>query len=163
MKMTVFIIAAIMAAFPHSLVQARGKKTYGDMAGVIYLSNYDGDTVRFDIPIVQPLLGENIAVRVRGVDTPEIRGKCPTEKKIAMDAKKRIQQLLEKAKHITLKETGRGKYFRIVARVVADGVDVGTVLLKEGLAVPYKGGKKNKNWCMGANKANTPATTRSQP
>lgn len=51
---------------------------------------------------------------------------------------------MEKAAHITLKETGRDKYFRIVARVVADGVDV---LLKEGLAVPYGGGKKIKEWC----------------
>ena len=160
MKVTVFILAAVLAAFPYSLAQARGGKTYGDMAEVIYLGNYDGDTIRFDIPGVHPLLGKNISIRVRDVDTPEIRAKCPVEKTIAMDAKKRIRQLLEKAKRITLKETGRGKYFRIVARVVADGVDVGTVLLKEGLAVSYRGGKKIKNWCIGANKTSTPMTTR---
>ncbi|MBF0135992.1 MAG: thermonuclease family protein [Magnetococcales bacterium] len=124
-----------------------GKQTYGDMEGVIYLRNYDGDTIRFDIPGVHPLLGQNIPVRMRGIDAPEIRAKCPMEKMVAIKTKERIQQLLGKAERITLKETGRDKYFRIVARVVADGIDLGDSLIKDGLAVPYDGKRKIKTWC----------------
>ncbi len=130
-----------------------GGKTYGNLEEVIYLGNYDGDTIRFDIPSVHPLIGRNVPVRVRGMDTPEIRGKCPAEKRLAKQAKNLVRRILEAAGRITLKKTGRGKYFRIVAYVEADGVDgvdgvdVGEVLLKEGLAVLYQGGRKVNEWC----------------
>ena len=34
----------------------------------------------------------------------------------------------------------RGKYFRIVGRLIADGVDISDLLIKRQLAVPYDGG-----------------------
>ena len=58
-----------------------------------------------------------------------------------------VRRILEKAGVITLKKTGRGKYFRIVAFVEADGMDVSDALLGSGLAVPYRGGKKTGDWC----------------
>ena len=131
--------------FPASLPEA--KQTYGNLEGVIYLGNYDGDTVCFDIPGVHPLLGRNIPVRLRGADTPEIRGRCLREKRMAKAAKRMVQQILERAERITLRETGRGKYFRIVANINADDLDVKTVLLRAGLAVRYEGGRKTWNWC----------------
>ncbi|MBF0416961.1 MAG: thermonuclease family protein [Magnetococcales bacterium] len=63
-----------------------------------------------------------------------------------MRAKEMVRDLLRTSGHIALKDVGRDKYFRIVARVVADGVDVGERLLQEGLAVPYEGGAKS-GWC----------------
>ena len=147
MRLTLAIFITVVFLLPASHVHGGGKKTYGDIEGIVYIGNYDGDTMRVDIPGVHPLFGANIPVRFRGIDTPEIRADCRTEKKMALDAKERVNRLLEKAKHITLRETGRDKYFRIVARVVADGVDVGSMLLKEGLAVPYDGGRKDNAWC----------------
>ncbi len=41
----------------------------------------------------------------------------------------------------------RGKYFRIVGRLIADGVDISELLLQEGLAVTYDGDTKTKDWC----------------
>ena len=41
----------------------------------------------------------------------------------------------------------RGKYFRIVADVYADGVSLTDKLIKSGYAVPYDGGTKAKDWC----------------
>jgi len=41
----------------------------------------------------------------------------------------------------------RGKYFRIVGRLKADGVDISELLLQEGLAVAYDGDTKTKDWC----------------
>ena len=149
MRATVFILAATLAIFPALLAPAREEKSYGNIEGVVYRGNYDGDTIRFDIPGVHPLLGEKIPVRLRDVDTPEIRGKCVAEREMALAASDLVRQILERADRITLVETGRGKYFRIVARVKADGLDVGNVLLEKGLAVSYHGGRKAKDWCLG--------------
>jgi len=41
----------------------------------------------------------------------------------------------------------RGKYFRIVGRLIADGVDISDLLIERHLAVPYDGGTKMKDWC----------------
>ncbi len=41
----------------------------------------------------------------------------------------------------------RGKYFRIVGRLVADGVDISDLLIQRQVAVPYDGGTKVKDWC----------------
>jgi len=41
----------------------------------------------------------------------------------------------------------RGKYFRIVGRLIADGVDISDLLIQKNLAVLYDGGTKVKDWC----------------
>jgi len=51
------------------------------------ISVYDGDTFRASIKNYPPIVGENIAIRVNGIDTPEIRGKCPSEKTLAINAR----------------------------------------------------------------------------
>ena len=42
---------------------------------VKYISNYDGDTVTVNIDNVPALFGSHIPVRVRGIDTPEMKTK----------------------------------------------------------------------------------------
>jgi len=105
-----------------------------DFPNVTYRSCYDGDTCRFDIPNVHPFFGENIPVRLAGIDTPEKRGKCQHEKDLAIQARDYVMGILEKAQSITLKDVVRDKYFRIVATVEADGQDVSDLLIQEGLA-----------------------------
>jgi len=41
----------------------------------------------------------------------------------------------------------RGKYFRIVGRLIADGVDISELLIERQFAVLYDGGTKVKDWC----------------
>ena len=41
----------------------------------------------------------------------------------------------------------RGKYFRIVGRLIADGQDISDLLIERQLAVLYGGGTKLKDWC----------------
>lgn len=116
---------------------------------VQYVKNYDGDTVTFNIPNIHPLFGEKISVRVYGIDTPEIRTKNVCEKKKALLAKKLVERLLKDAKDIKLNNLKRGKYFRIVADIVADGKNVKDELIKNKLAVPYYGKTKRKvDWCL---------------
>jgi len=41
----------------------------------------------------------------------------------------------------------RGKYFRIVGRLIADDVDISELLIERHLAFLYDGGMKAKDWC----------------
>ena len=121
---------------------------YGDLVVEKYISAYDGDTFRVDVAEIHPLIGQNMPIRLRGVDTPEIRAKCDQEKALAIKARDFVRDLLANAETILLKNIDRGKYFRIVADVSVDGVDLGSTLIENGLGRPYDAGKK-ESWCNG--------------
>lgn len=115
---------------------------------VKYVRNYDADTITFDIPNVHPLIGDHISVRVRHIDTPEIKGKGPCEKTAARTAKRLIENQLKLAKRIDLTNVDKDKYFRILADVMIDGRSLADVLTKNNLALAYEGGtKKHIDWC----------------
>lgn len=122
-------------------------KNFGNLTVSEITSIYDGDTFRANIKDLHPLIGEHIGIRVSGVDTPEIRGKCEQEKKLARQAKQITVDFLRSAKVIELRNVKRGKYFRVVADVFGDNKSLTNVLLNSGLAVAYDGGTKSKNWC----------------
>ena len=110
----------------------------------LVLSVTDGDTFRARIPV-----WDNIdvvtAVRIRGIDTPEIKGKCPAEKAAALEAKARLAVLLNGA--IIVSEIKPDKYSgRVDADVTVDGKSVAAILIAEGLARPYTGGAR-QGWC----------------
>lgn len=142
-----FLVVLFLLFSTHAIAAPKAHRVLDYMAKATYISNYDGDTVRVDIPGLHPLIGKSIRIRIRGIDTPEIRGKCLQEKIKAKKAKKRVRELLINAKHILLQQMGRGKYFRIVAVIIADGINIGKTLTKEKLAVSYFGGKKTARWC----------------
>ena len=118
---------------------------YGDLVVEKYIDAYDGDTFRVDIPNVHPIIGRNIPIRLRGVDTPEIRGKCDEEKALAIEARDFVRNLLANAESINLQNIERGKFFRIVADVSVDGVDLAKTLIQNKLGRPYAG--KRESWC----------------
>lgn len=60
-------------------------------------------------PHLCSLLGERIGVRLRGIDTLEIRGKCEEEKALALKARDRLEGLREAAKQIDLVDVAQGK------------------------------------------------------
>ena len=122
-------------------------KDYGDYQGAVYVSNYDGDTIKFDLPGLHPIIGKKINIRVNGIDTPEIRGKCEQEKYSAEQAREMVADILKDAEKIELKNMERGKYLRIAADVFADGESLADILIESGMAVRYDGGKKTYNWC----------------
>lgn len=110
------------------------------------VSVYDGDTFRANISGYPDIVGKNMPIRVNGIDTPEIRGKCPAEKVLALKAKALTVSLLAQGEHIQLKNIKRGKYFRLVADVYIDGHKLSTALLSQGLAYEYFG-KNKRSWC----------------
>ena len=122
-------------------------KPFGDYQNPIYVFNYDGDTITFNLPDLHPIIGKKISVRINGIDTPEIKGNCEKEKYKAQQAKEMVAEILKDAEQITLKNMERGKYFRIAADVLVDGEDLGDMLIEAGVAVKYDGGKKSHKWC----------------
>lgn len=119
-----------------------------DLRDVHVIRVYDGDTITVNLDDDYPdVFSKKLGVRIRGIDTPEIRGKCPAEKALAKEARDLVKMMVTQAHQIDLRDIGRGKYFRIVANVVIDGRSVADLLLQKGLAVPYDGGTKTKDWC----------------
>lgn len=115
---------------------------------VTFVSNYDGDTLTVDIPRVSKLIGSKISIRIRGIDTPEIRSDNECEKRVALKAKLFVYNILKNAKRIDLINTGRDKYFRIDADVIVDKVNLKDLLIKEKFAYLYDGGTRSViDWC----------------
>ena len=110
------------------------------------ISVYDGDTFRADIRGLPDIIGKNIAIRILGIDTPEIKGKCEEEKIVAIKARDFARKALFNAKTITLKNLKRDKYFRLLADVYFDDIDLANALLVNNFAVKYSG-KKKPSWC----------------
>lgn len=125
---------------------AKKDRTYGNLVVQKVISVYDGDSFRVDIAGLHPLIGSDISIRVFGVDTPEIRGKCLYEKDLAKQAKKFVEQAIRSATTIELRDVRRDKYFRINAVVVIDGKSLAAMLIQRQLAYPYFGSTK-KTWC----------------
>lgn len=120
---------------------------YGNAEIEAVTSIYDGDTFRANIAGWPAIIGQRVPIRINGIDTPELRGKCEVEKKLARQAKQLTVATLRAGKHIQLNNMQRGKYFRIIADVMVDGKSLATELVNAGLAVPYHGGTKI-NWCQ---------------
>ena len=119
---------------------------------------YDGDTIKTELSLPDPL--HQISVRLRGVDTPEKpaasfattgklnRAKCVKEAEQAILAQSLVEILAEGTDVMYVSNYDYGKYGgRIIGDIEINGVDVATMLLEQGLAVPYDGGKKTYDWC----------------
>ena len=113
-----------------------------------FLYCYDGDTCKINIPDVPDVLGgKKMGLRIWGVDTPELRGKCRKEKQLAVLATKLTNQAVFNAQRIEYSEVKRGKFYRLVARLRIDGAYLDETLIAAGLGVPYFGKTKSKDWC----------------
>ncbi len=146
MKIVYFSIALFII---HSaLANETCTHTKTEFRCVKFVKNYDADTITVDIPGVHPLIGDNISVRVMGIDAPEIKGHLPCEKEASRNAKRLVENILSNAKRIDLVNVEKDKYFRILADVKVDGKNLKDYLLKNQLAYAYYGGTKEKrNWC----------------
>lgn len=99
---------------------------------------YDGDTFKVDIPEWPDIIGKSISIRIYGINAPELKNKDESIKEQARQAKMRLVTLLKGGK-IELREIRRDKYFRILAKVYVNNIDIGKTLIEEGLAKEYYG------------------------
>ncbi len=105
----------------------------------------DGDTVDVDIELGFGIVLTDERVRIMGIDTPESRTRDKVEKKFGLAAKERLKELC--TGKFKIKSLGKGKYGRILGiPYTENGKDICQMLIKEGHAVEYHGGKKTKVW-----------------
>ena len=105
----------------------------------------DGDTVDVILDLGFDVKLHKQRVRLHGIDTPESRTRNLAEKKLGLAAKERLKELC--VGRFKVKSLGKGKYGRILGiPYTEDGQDICQLLIDEGHAVEYYGGKKKKVW-----------------
>lgn len=110
---------------------------------------YDGDTITIASKL--PYKSSEIyrfSVRLRGIDSPEIKSKSQVEKDLAMNSKMCLSNVIL-GQIVELKNVSTEKYGRILADVYIDNVNINKWMLENKLAVPYDGRKKiiPSEWC----------------
>ena len=97
------------------------------------ISITDGDTFRCD--------GQRI--RISGIDTPEMDGRCPSERLLAIRARTRLGELLRG--EVRLTGDRRDRYGRLLRQVWVGRRNIGQQMIREGHARPYRG--RRETWC----------------
>ncbi len=103
---------------------------------------YDGDTGTF--VFYYHHIPYKFKMRLMGIDTPEIRSKNEKEVELAIKAKNRLIELIDD-KLVYLECLNYDKYGRILTYIYADKKmqkSFNQILVDEGLAYVYDGGKK---------------------
>ncbi len=102
---------------------------------------YDGDTITIAAKVAGYSGTYKFSVRLLGIDCPEMRGSCESEKLIATKARDYVASLAM-GKEVTLENTSYDKYGRLLSRVKIGKVDIADSLISQRMAVPYDGGTK---------------------
>jgi endonuclease YncB( thermonuclease family) len=109
----------------------------------------DGDTVVVNAHVWPQLTVEKASIRVLGIDTPELHGKCEAEKAMAKKAKAMMAEAFPPGTLVQLLGVKPDKYGgRFNARVLsADGQSWAALLFDAELAAPYTGQGPKRDWC----------------
>lgn len=144
-KDKVRIVAALAAALCFSGGVFAAEMIPGPVPAEV-IRVHDGDTfsVRAHIWLGQRV---EVSIRVAGVDTPEMRGRCADETAAAHRAKAATAAFLAGG-DVMLVNVKYDKYGgRAVAGVIdKQGRSLAEHLIAAGLAAPYAGGTK-RSWC----------------
>lgn len=97
---------------------------------------YDGDTFKIDIENLPPVFGDDMSIRIRGINAPEIRGGTDASKAKARASRDFLSGLMA-GNVVTIHNLERGKYFRVVADVRVNGYDVAREMIDREFANAY--------------------------
>ena len=109
----------------------------------------DGDTIEFAVNFLPKSLKPSLSLRLSGIDTPDINAhaKCPEENKLGQKAKEFTTDFINNSQSIYIDIIKCDKYGgRVDGDIIGDRKSLRRALLKNHLAIPYKGDKK-PNWC----------------
>lgn len=149
-QIALYTIVLLTSACAHPLHQSKlHLARESPFVAVTVHDCYDGDTctVTLNDRFLPPVLGERIPVRLAGIDTPEIRGECAEEIRLARQARALLRAHLARATRVDLITPERDKYFRLRGDLIADGASLSESLLRGGLARIYNGGPRQP-WCL---------------
>jgi endonuclease YncB( thermonuclease family) len=119
------------------------KITYGKVIKV-----YDGDTIT--VAAYLPESNKQVykfSIRLRGIDSPELRGSSVTEKKHAVIARDALsKRILDQ--YVNIKNVSTEKYGRLLADVYFEETNMNDWMVSNNYAVKYDGGTKHrdKSW-----------------
>jgi micrococcal nuclease len=106
----------------------------------------DGDTFLAEA-VVWPGHTVRVNVRIRGIDAPEMKARCESERAAAERAREALASLFDAGPVAISNITGAKYYGRVLADVTtAGGQGVASILLGENLVRPYGGGRR-EGWC----------------
>ena len=111
---------------------------------------YDGDTLSAVDVELWPGLHVRSSIRLRGVDTPELRGaKCEEERTLGYRARDFVRERVAAADGwVLISRPEHGLYAgRVVADVTAHGRSLADDLIAAGLGRPYDGRGARLPWC----------------
>ena len=101
----------------------------------------DGDTIDVVLDLGFDVKLHKQRVRLAGIDTPESRTRNLAEKALGLKAKDRLIELC--VGQFKIQSLGKGKYGRILGiPFTEDDKNICQMLIEEGHAVEYWGGKK---------------------
>ncbi|MFQ5560126.1 MAG: thermonuclease family protein [Nitrospinota bacterium] len=141
------LLCVLILFFCAAVSFAEEEKIFGNISNPVYVDNVDAETVTFKLSSLHPISGEKIDIKINGIDTPEIDGKCEQEKVLAMRAKKQVAHLLRFAQMIQLNNVRQEKGFPVVADFFVDGISLKGLLIANNLAEESEPGAKKKEWC----------------
>ena len=136
--------------------------SWGGTQWLIYPVNisrvYDGDTLYINLPGLPAVFGEDLGIRLSGVDTPELRSRCKPEAAKSRErlygqyVRDKLSEKIMEAQSIRIFNVSRGSFFRVVADVEVDGVLINQWLLDNHYAYATINGKTNADYlCDSAN------------
>ena len=136
---------------PTGETQGKAQTPQGPNKGIFHTATlasiYDGDTFKVNLQCTEAVLCHNVPVRVKGIDTPELKAKDACEQRAAQQAKAFTTSFLQ-GKKLDLRNCTRDKYFRLLCDVYSEGRSLASELIKRRLAYKYDGGTKAKiNYC----------------
>lgn len=139
-------LAAILVLAPLAARPAAAAERLAGPVEAVVEEVVDGDTlaVRARIWIGQEV---RVLVRLRGIDAPERRGRCPRERTLATAARTALAALVGSGP-VLLTAIEADKYGgRVIADVATpSGASPAAGLLAGGLARPYAG-RQREPWC----------------
>jgi len=109
------------------------------------ISVYDGDTVRADVDLGMGIWARNVKLRLKGIDSSELRSRSLTETRKAVKAREALEvKVLNKEVTIETHKDRTGKYGRYLATIWIEDdsrserwKNVNDSMVQEGYAVPY--------------------------
>ena len=106
----------------------------------------DGDTIDVDLDLGFDIIYK-CRVRLYAIDTPESRTRNKDEKVRGKLAAKFLQDAISNGKNVILQtqlKDSKGKFGRVLASVIIDGININQQMVTNHLAVRYEGqSKKN--------------------
>tara|TARA_R110000796_G_scaffold17656_2_gene54217 strand:- start:27457 stop:27813 length:357 start_codon:yes stop_codon:yes gene_type:complete len=99
------------------------------------LSAYDGDTVKVKIDLGFSIFSV-VVLRLKGIDTPELRGGTPETKAAGRAARDFTRsKLVGQWCLVQTEQDKKGKYGRYIAEIILNGISFNNLLVAEGHAV----------------------------